>query len=123
VAFEERYSQGSFRLNQEARQLVLPSLVATCRVRGWLLHAAHVRSAHVHLVVDGGSKPESMLNALKAHATRALRAAGHCGAGTKVWSRHGSTRYLWRAEEIQAAIQYTVKEQGSPMAVYEFHPF
>jgi hypothetical protein len=35
------------------------------------------------------------------------------------WTRHGSTRYLWKEAEVEATIQYVVNEQGLPMAVYE----
>ena len=35
------------------------------------------------------------------------------------WARHGSTRYLWNAEELSAAISYVVSGQGEPMAVCE----
>ena len=37
----------------------------------------------------------------------------------KRWTRHGSTRYLWKAEDVEATIQYVVHEQGDPMAVFE----
>jgi len=35
------------------------------------------------------------------------------------WTRHGSTRYLWKEAEVEATIQYVVNEQGLPMAVFE----
>ena len=35
------------------------------------------------------------------------------------WARHGSIRYLWKEAEVEAAIQYVVKEQGLPMSVFE----
>ena len=38
---------------------------------------------------------------------------------SKRWTRHGSTRYLWRVEDVEMAIRYTVDEQGEPMEVFE----
>ena len=35
------------------------------------------------------------------------------------WARHGSTRYLWKEAEVEAAIQYVVNEQGLPIAVFK----
>src|SRR5208283_2139266 len=28
------------------------------------------------------------------------------------WSRHGSTRYLWKPEHVSGAVRYTLHEQG-----------
>src|ERR1700722_1664690 len=35
------------------------------------------------------------------------------------WTRHGSTRWLWKPESVSAAIRYVVDEQGEQMAVLE----
>jgi hypothetical protein len=37
----------------------------------------------------------------------------------KRWARHGSTRFLWNAEHVSAAIQYVIDEQGDAMSVFE----
>jgi len=31
----------------------------------------------------------------------------------------GATRWLWKPENVSAAIRYVVDEQGEPMAVFE----
>jgi len=36
----------------------------------------------------------------------------------KGWARHGSTRYLWKDQEVQQAIQYVIDEQGASMSHY-----
>jgi len=36
----------------------------------------------------------------------------------KRWARHGSTGWLWKSEQVSAAIQYVVAEQGEAMAVF-----
>ena len=41
------------------------------------------------------------------------------GPARKRWVRHGSTRWLWKRENVSAAIRYVVDEQGDPMAVFE----
>ena len=33
-------------------------------------------------------------------------------------ARHGSTRWLWKDEDLQKALQYVVEEQGEPMALF-----
>jgi hypothetical protein len=80
-----------------------------------MLLAAHVRTKHVHVVVAGDEKPEKILNDFKAYATRALPGAG---ANRRRWTRHGSTRWLWKDSEVLAAIRYVVEGQGKPMAVF-----
>ncbi len=98
-------------LDAEQRQIVLLAIVNVCRHRTWTLLAAHVRTAHVHVVVAGDVAPERIMNALKSYASRAL----NCH---RRWARHGSTRYLWTPEEGANAIHYVVSKQGEPMAVY-----
>jgi hypothetical protein len=56
---------------------------------------------------------------IKANASRALHRAGLDGLARRRWTHHGSTTYLWRPEEVGAAIHYVVREQGEPMAVWE----
>jgi REP element-mobilizing transposase RayT len=98
-------------LDYEQRQIVLQATIDVCRHRGWTLLAAHVRTAHVHVVVAGEVAPERIMNALKSYSSRAL----NCH---RRWARHGSTRYLWTPEEVANAIHYVVLKQGEPMAVY-----
>ena len=96
---------------------MLKSLQETCFCRGWTLLAAHVRTNHVYVVTTATCKPEQVMNAMKAYSSRALD-----GPGRRRWARHGSTRYLWTGDAIQAAIQYVVREQGESMAVFEQPP-
>jgi len=98
-------------LDSEQRQIVLQATIEVCRHRDWTLLAAHVRTAHVHVVVAGEVAPERIMNALKSYSSRALNSH-------RRWARHGSTRYLWTPEEVANAIHYVVSKQGEPMAVY-----
>jgi hypothetical protein len=79
------------------------------------LHAVNVRTNHVHLVVSANLTPEQVLTSLKAWCTRRLREAGLVAEGFKPWSRHGSTRYLWRTDQIEAAVSYVLEGQGSDL--------
>jgi REP element-mobilizing transposase RayT len=78
----------------------------------------HVRTNHVYVVVDTPVTPEKVLNELKAYASRMLNQIGLDGRDRRRWSRHGSTRYLWKREEVEAAVVYVADRQGNPMAVY-----
>jgi len=89
-----------------------------CRCRSWILLAAHVRGNHVHVIVEAPDRPEKVLSAFKAYATRTLSDAGLDGPGRRRWSRHGSTRYLWRRDQVEKAIAYLADAQGPPMALY-----
>ena len=52
-------------LDSEQRRLVLQAVIEVCRHRGWTLLAAHVRTAHVHVVVTAEIRPEQIMNATK----------------------------------------------------------
>jgi REP element-mobilizing transposase RayT len=80
--------------------------------RGWTLHAINVRTNHVHVVVAGRDAPERMMTAVKARATRSLREARLVADAVKPWARHGSTRWLWTPDAVEAACRYVVEGQG-----------
>ncbi|MFO8819163.1 transposase [Legionella pneumophila serogroup 1] len=108
-----------YSLDELRRHIVLQAICEVCRYRQWVLLAAHVRSNHVHLVIYAQISPEHIMNTVKAYASRYLNYTRLDGDRKNRWTRHGSTRYLWNEEEIEATIQYVVYEQGLPMAVFE----
>jgi REP element-mobilizing transposase RayT len=105
-------------LDGEARTVVLAAIREHCAVRGWNLLAAHVRSNHVHAIVEAEVAPERIMNALKSYASRALNRLGNDGSDRKRWARHGSTHWLWTDEDTRSALQYVIDEQGEPMALF-----
>jgi REP element-mobilizing transposase RayT len=111
--------QPLYQLDAAGRQIVLETIIDQARYRGWTLLAAHVRSTHIHVVVQADLEPERVMNILKAYASRALNQAGFDGGDRKRWTRHGSTRYLWRSEDVAEAIEYVVRKQGEPLQVFE----
>jgi REP element-mobilizing transposase RayT len=104
-------------LNPTEREIVLDAIRQVCSHENWTLHAAHVRSSHVHIVVTAGPPPEIVMTKFKAYASRALNA--HHGEKEKRWSRHGSTIWLWDAAKADEAVHYVVVQQGRPMAMYQ----
>lgn len=80
--------------------------------RDWTIHAMEVRSNHVHVVISAPETPEHVMNALKSWCTRRLVDADLLPRGTKVWSRHGSTRYLWKPQQVETACRYVCEGQG-----------
>jgi REP element-mobilizing transposase RayT len=104
------------------RDIVCKASVDLARDRGWLLLAAHVRSNHVHVVVSAERDPGRLMSDLKARASRDLTLAGFDGAQRRRWTRHGSTRHLFREDEIEAKIRYPLDEQGQRMAWYAKEP-
>jgi REP element-mobilizing transposase RayT len=110
--------EASYWLGQDDRTAVLKALREVCLHRGWSLLAAHVRTNHVHAVVEAEVPPEKVMSDFKSYASRGLNRLGRDGAGRRRWARHGSTRWLWKDEEVRNAIRYVVEEQGEPMAVF-----
>jgi REP element-mobilizing transposase RayT len=111
--------QPSYRLGPSHRRIVLDALLDRCQQQEWKLLAAHVRTNHVHLVVEAEARPERIMNDLKSYASRCLNQKGTDQPARKRWARHGSTRWLWKPEHVSAAIRYVVEEQGEPMAVFK----
>ena len=58
AAFEkERMDQPPYQLDPTRREVVLQAIQGVCAHRGWNLLAAHVRSNHVHTVVEVETPP------------------------------------------------------------------
>jgi len=114
----EQMDQAPYFLAKEERAIVLTVLHEVCQHRGWTLWAAHVRTSHVHAIVEAEVRPERVMNDFKSYASRGLNRLGIDPADRKRWARHGSTRWLWKDEEVREAIRYVVYGQGEPMEVY-----
>jgi REP element-mobilizing transposase RayT len=110
--------QPPYAMDSESRVVVLHALAEVCSHRGWNLLAAHVRSNHVHVVVETDVRPEKVMNDFKAYASRALNRLEREKPGRRRWARHGSTRWLWKGPDVREAIRYVVEEQGEPMVVF-----
>jgi REP element-mobilizing transposase RayT len=104
-----------FVLEREQRLIVDQAIRDVCEYWGWTLHALNVRTNHVHFVLNASHSPEQVMTTLKAWSTRRLREAGLVDADAKLWSRHGSTRYLWTMADIETACRYVTEEQGSDL--------
>jgi REP element-mobilizing transposase RayT len=110
--------QAPYLLDKVGRTVVLDAIREVCLRRAWSLLAAHVRTNHVHIVVEADAKPEKAMRDFKSYASRRLDKSGADGPDRKRWVRHGSTRWLWNREDVAAAIRYGVEEQGEAMAVW-----
>ncbi|HVT62993.1 MAG TPA: transposase [Legionellaceae bacterium] len=100
-------------------KIVLKAIKNVCYYHQWSLLAAHVRTNHVHLVVHANIEPEKIMSTIKSYASRLLNELKWDLNRKLRWTRHGSTRYLWNEEEIEATIQYVIYQQGEHMAVFE----
>ena len=108
-----------FILGQRQREVVLEAILQVCKFRGWFAYAVHVRSNHIHILVSGEEKPEKIMVAFKAYATRAIK---RCYKGQtisrKYWTGHGSTKYIWTKESLVSAIDYVKNRQGKIMSLW-----
>src|SRR5437879_5390766 len=111
--------QAPYDLDQIRRDVVLAAIREVCAHSGWGLLAAHVRSTHVHTVVDAEAEPEVVMQAFKAYSSRRLNWMRLDAPDKKRWARHGSTRWLWKPQHVSAAMKYVVDEQGDAMSVFE----
>ena len=107
-------------LNAAQRNSVERAIRNVCDYRRWFLRALNVRTNHVHIVVStGGIKPERVLNAFKADATRRLRSDGHWNESHSPWADRGSKRRLWNERSVAMAIDYVINGQGDDLPQFE----
>jgi REP element-mobilizing transposase RayT len=118
MAERRKMLQDPYVLDEAARQLVLVAIQRHCAYRGWNLLAAHVRSNHVHVIVEAETRPERIMNEFKSYASRELNQLTREGPDRKRWAWHGSTRWLWNDQDVQSVLHYVVDEQGEPMALF-----
>lgn len=112
-AWEAAIAEPPFSLNPDARRVVRDTISAHCTFREWVLHSLNVRTEHVHIVVSCGEiAPEPVMGQFKAWCTRRLREAGLVTDQAELWTRHGSTRYLWTRQHILDAVAYVRDRQG-----------
>lgn len=97
------------------RIVIEQAIREVCLCRGYNLLAVNFRTNHAHIVVVAACKPELIMNSFKSYATRSLRLAGIFSDSVKPWSRHGSTRYLWKEWHVEAAVNYVVNGQGDSL--------
>ena len=101
-----------FVFNAEQRLVVNDAIRNVCLIRKYVLLALNVRSNHLHAAVTAAAKPELIINAFKANATRELRASGLVRLEQTIWSRGGSRRYLWKDKQVARAVDYVRYDQG-----------
>jgi len=92
----------------QMRSAVESSIKSLCTERSWIPLAINVRTTHVHIVVSCSPNisPERAMTQLKARATRDLRRFQLVRANARVWTRHGSTRWINHAAYLQSAVAY-----------------
>ena len=110
-ASRDRLTGPPVALDDQRRACVERAILQTTTASGWPLHAMNVRTNHVHVVLSGSTPPERMMTSLKAWSTRRLREAGLATTNARLWSRHGSTRYLWTETDVARACEYVVNGQ------------
>ena len=118
LIMSENFRGEDFKLDGQQRAVVESAIRSVCKLRGYGLHAINVRTNHAHSVVAAMKTPEPIMNAFKSNATRELRSAGLISSDQIVWSRGGSTRYLWKPSRVDGAIEYVLNGQGDDLAKF-----
>ena len=89
--YEERLlKQSPVQLDKKRRAAIETAIRETCAIRNWTLWAFNIRTNHVHSVISARCKPELVLNALKANATRTMRNQGCWVSDGSPWSYRGA---------------------------------
>lgn len=107
--------QSPVALNKLQRSAIESGIRETCTIRRWVLWGFNIRTNHVHTVVTANCKPDRVLNALKANATRSMREKGYWKSDRSPWVYRGSKKYLWTEKALSDAIAYVIFDQGEPL--------
>lgn len=111
--------QPPFLLDAPRRTIVLRSILQTADYRGWTIHAAHVRSNHIHVVVSGPPTAQKAFGTFNAYASRHLTESGFDTNDRRRWTRHGSHRALHSERGIIQAVHYVIDQTGDPMSLFD----
>jgi DNA replication protein DnaC/REP element-mobilizing transposase RayT len=93
-------------LSPAMRSCVERSIRDACRLAGWAVIAIEVRTNHFHVLVASGENAGQTLSRLKGCATRALRATSLVTHDQRVWSKQGSTKYVWTSRSVVRVKHY-----------------
>ena len=106
--------QASYLLSSaQSRILVRDAIVDVCKFRGWILYALHVRTNHVHGIVDAEASPSRIFNDWKAYSTRSLRDAGASAPDRMHWTHGGGARRIQTPLGLTRAMNYVLNGQGA----------
>ena len=96
------------RLDDDQRGVVRQTIAEVCAHRAWALHAVAVRQEHVHVLVTAAppTSAEQIMTSMKSWSTRRLVECASRPRGTRTWSRHGSTRYVWTPRQLHVVRHY-----------------
>jgi REP element-mobilizing transposase RayT len=103
------------KLSRRQRKAVEEAIRETCKIRKWGFWVTNIRTNHVHTVVSAACKPEKILSAFKANATRKLREVGYWNSSRSPWVEKGSKRYLWTERDVINAVVYVEYDQGESL--------
>lgn len=114
----DKQKHDQFILSEEKRETILQSIIEACKYYHWYLHAAHVRTNHVHILLCAKENPDTVTTKIKSYATRFLKKNHPDIPDQKFWTRGKSARYIWNSTFIVPVMQYIVEHQGKKMAWY-----
>jgi len=101
-------------LDARMRECVRRAIRETCETAGWTLASLAVRRTHAHVLATSDRSATQTLSCLKGQATRALRSAALVETGRRVWTRQGSTKYLWTRRSVIQVQHYIEAMQDHP---------
>ncbi len=108
-------------LSGQMRAVVEQAIRATCVAAEWEVIALWVGQNHVHALVASGCSATRTLSRLKGQATFALRQASLLAPNSALWSRQGSTRYLWKQQSVTQVQYYIEQMQGCEKGVMPWY--
>jgi REP element-mobilizing transposase RayT len=118
-AMKNDCTEDNLIMNASQRNTVLQSIINTCQYNNWYLYASHVRSNHIHIILQSNKIPNDVRKNIKIYATKDLRKHHpELFQRKKFWSEGGSDKNIWAPEFLFPVMYYVIEEQGEKMALY-----
>jgi len=106
---QEAMTTEAVTLDEDQRAIVAATIRDHCRIRAWTLHAVHVGSTHVHVVVTADRDPKDVLDQFKSWCSRRLNEKA--GVKGRWWVYHGSTKWINDEAYLANAVRYVQERQ------------
>jgi REP element-mobilizing transposase RayT len=115
VANRRRMKHPALTFDASQRGCVRRAVEDDCDFRKRTIVALAVRTNHVHLVVEATDSIESVLQNVKAWATRRLREEELVQANRPIWTEGGNKVVLQDAGAIARVVEYVNNQQGEAL--------
>jgi REP element-mobilizing transposase RayT len=115
---KQQQRQATYLLDPVRRRAVLDAFLDVCDYRRWTLIAAHIRSTHVHVLVESPASSATIVRDLKAYASRRLNHMQIDPQNRRRWTANYCACRV-PSQAIDIVIDYILNRQGLRLEFFD----